>query len=80
LQGVKIQHTELGDSFELGTYYTLDGKTKAGFVPGYLAYTKEGVRDYNFDVNALNHSIVLKGDFHVNSLLLTHTNGGSVGG
>jgi len=78
LQEVNAQYVEVGASFELGTYYTLDGRTKAGYVPGYLATVKEGVRKYNFDVNAYNHSLVLKGDFHVNTLNLIYTNGGSV--
>lgn len=78
LEEVNTQFIELSKSFSLSSYFTYDGKTKAGIQPGDLALVKEGSRKYAFDLNAYNHSLVLKGGFHLNHLGITHADGGDV--
>jgi len=76
LEEVNAQFIDTSANFSLQSYFTYDGKTKAGCQTGFPVLNKAGVRKYAFDINAYNHSLVLKGGFHVNTLNLTHADGG----
>lgn len=50
---------------------SMDGKTLNGKIAGYLSSNSGGSRKYNFHNTAMNHIIAVKGNFRLNSLLLT---------
>ena len=77
LDAVAVETVTSDSNFNLYDAYSLDGKVPTGTVAGYLAYKGPLSRDYNFRLVGLNHSLILKGSFYVNSIELTfHVHGG----
>lgn len=71
LQGVELESVRAGVSFQLFNYYSADGKTLGIPKEGYLKINSESFREYLFHTTGVNHSLLFKGAFFINSLVLT---------
>lgn len=70
LDKVSVENIEAGATASLYDSYSLDGKTEAGLVPGSLNYSGGQTRDYYFRTTGYNHSLILKGSFNLNTVVL----------
>jgi hypothetical protein len=72
LTGVSVENAS-GTNFSVSDIYSLDGKNITGVRTGYQMDATGNFRDYNFCVSASNHSILIEGEFQVNSVQLNYT-------
>ncbi len=77
LHSVELESIDSDGDFTLFDLPTLDGKTFLPAVPGYLITKAAETRKYLFNVIGVNHSILCKGAFKLNSILLTYSNSGA---
>lgn len=77
LDGVFIECVDDDNtSFNVETITTLDGKTPEYILPLAPLVVSEQYREYGARVTGLNHSLILKGKFNINSFeLAMHVNG-----
>jgi hypothetical protein len=73
LQSVEFENVNVGDTFNLYTLPSLDGKNLGAAVSGYLMSSSGKLRKYNFFNTALNHTIAVVGAFTAISIVLTFT-------
>lgn len=73
LQGVDVENVRDDATFTLHDLPTIDGKTFQPAIVGYLSATAARARSYKFHNTAMNHSILGKGKFNLNSIILTFT-------
>lgn len=71
LQGVELENVRAGSNFTLLNYYSPDGKSLGIPKAGYLKLSAESFREYLFHTTGVNHSLLFKGAFFINSLVLT---------
>lgn len=76
IQGVEVEHIDTESELVVSDIYSYDGKVISGNVTGYLADSSDGYRKYNFNISAVNHSIVLYGQFDLTNVTVTYTVGG----
>lgn len=78
LADVEVESVDSDKSLACYSYATKDGKTFSGFpILGYSIPSEGTVRSFKFHTTGLNHSLLLKGNFNLNSLVLTFSVGGS---
>lgn len=77
LQHVEFENVNQGDTFELYTIPSLDGKNLLTPAAGYLLESTGKFRHYLFSTIALNHSILCKGAFNAVSFQLTFNTAGA---
>lgn len=68
LQRVDFESVQAADSFSVFDLPTIDGRTFLTPVAGYTAINSGFLRSYNFRVAGLNHSLLIKGKFDLNTL------------
>lgn len=73
LEEVGVQSIGQGQGFELICVPSLSGVEGDAPMPGFLAYEGKHSRKYAFHSVGLNHSLIGKGNFDLNSLILTFT-------
>lgn len=77
LEEVEVETVEMNSAFSCHSYVTRDGKTFAGTPKAGVEYGTVGqTKSYRFHSTGMNHSILFKGTFKLNSLLITFTIGG----
>ena len=76
LQNIELENVPQASNFVCSDMYTIDGKTVAGIVPGYLLSSSGMMRTYGFNISGMNHSILFTGAFSLDSILLRGNEGG----
>lgn len=77
LDSVEVETVDPVGTFELYDFQTLDGKTISSFTPGIENTVGNGAKKFSFRCTAMNHSLLMKGTFRLNSLLLSFNVHGS---
>lgn len=77
LCGVDIETVDKDVEFQVYDMPTLDGKNFLSPVAGYLRQPVDGIASYLFSVVGLNHSLLLKGNFRANTIILNFTVAGA---
>lgn len=76
LDEIQVENVMNQNTFECLVFYALDGKNTQTYIPTTLDSTGK-LRVYGSRVSAINHSLIFKGSFQMNSLVLAfHTDGG----
>lgn len=70
LQEVHLENIRTGNSFQLYDCPTLDGKNLLTPIPGILQLNNTNYRKYLFHVSGVNHSLMLIGNFYLDSVML----------
>lgn len=70
LQEVNLENIRAGNSFNCYDMTTLDGKTLQTPVAGYLSANSGSYRKYSFHLTGINHSLLLIGNFFLDSIEL----------
>ena len=73
MQQVELENVNVGDTFNLYLFPSLDGKTLSPAVTGYELASSGKTRRYGFRNTALNHTIGFVGAFTAVSFVLTMT-------
>ena len=71
LQRVALENINAGDTFSLLDLPAADGKNFGTALVGYLATNSGKFREYLFHNTAMNHTLVLKGNWNAVSMVLT---------
>jgi hypothetical protein len=72
---IQVENVSIPSTFRCIVFYALDGKNTAKYTPPILEQSGKLVV-YGGRINALNHSLVFKGSFQLNSLVLSFSLGG----
>ena len=77
LESVELESVDPGTTLQVYDYATLDGKTFAGTpILGWDTGATGQTRTYNFHNTGMNHSLLLSGNFRLNSMQVSFTIGG----
>lgn len=76
LDSVEVETVDSVSPFELYDFQTLDGKTFTEYTAGVENTAGAEARKFYFRKTAMNHSLLLKGTFRLNSVLLTFNSAG----
>jgi hypothetical protein len=71
LQSVEFENVNQGAMFSLYDLPSTDGKNLLPAIPGFPSKSIDKLRAYFFHTTALNHSLLLKGNFNAVSVCLT---------
>jgi len=71
LQEVHLENIRAGNNLSVSDWPTMDGKNFLTPIPGTLTVNNGNFRQYNVHNTALNHSIMLIGNFFLTSVMLT---------
>jgi hypothetical protein len=74
LQEILAEEVEATDTFSCVVLSSVDGKTPTVVTP--KEYVSEGYREYKLRKSAVNHIIVYKGSFNLNTSQITFSVGG----
>jgi hypothetical protein len=75
LDEIQVENVILPATFQCIAFSALDGKNTQKYTPTLLDQAGK-LNTYGARINALNHSLVFKGSFQLNSLILTFSLGG----
>lgn len=77
LEGVVVESVDSNNTeFDMLVQTSYDGKTNDVFTVPYMSAASPKMREYKCRVTGVNHTLVLKGCFHLNAFMLTlHVNG-----
>ncbi len=73
LDAVELENIDVGDVIDVYDMYALKGK-ELDVVSGYESYSESDLRTYTFRRSATNHSILIKGNFELSTVLVTYHN------
>lgn len=78
LQTLSLESIKTNSSLNVKVMTTIDGKNNVSITTPYLAINQGTYREYACRASGMNHSIMISGAFHMNSLELKFTDAGAI--